>query len=436
MNQNLYSQNIHIEVPELCLIVLIGATGSGKTSFARRYFSDDEMISIDACRLMTGHGNNNTDPDTEALALLHNIVRKRLALGKLTVVDADNTEAEARARLVSIARDFYVSRRAIVFELPKWMLMERSKARFDQSIPKDVMGKQFDQLHFGNEVLQKQGFHKVHTLRQVEEIEQVIVKRLPMPSNLRHITGPLDIIGDVHGCLAELTDLLIRLGYESNKDSGFHHPQGRRVVFVGDLTDRGPDSVGVLRLVMMMVSSGNAFTVLGNHDDKLMRYLQGRAVKLAHGLAGTVQQLDNTNAAFRQQVSQFLEHTHHHLQFDGGQLLVAHAGLKAEFHGRHSGAVLSFALYGDTTGKKDADGLPVRRDWAAHYDGQALVVYGHTPVRQPQFINNTINIDTGCAFGGKLTALRYPERELVSVPALAEYASAKRWIEPVVEGDE
>jgi protein phosphatase len=110
-----------------------------------------------------------------------------------------------------------------------------------------------------------------------------------------------------------------------------------------------------------------------------------------------------------------------HYVLDDGKLVVAHAGLKESMQGRGSGQVRSFALYGETTGESDEFGLPVRHDWAAEYRGRATVVYGHTPVPEPEWLNGTINIDTGCVFGGRLTALRYPERELVSVEAARTY---------------
>src|SRR3954463_3957358 len=94
--------------------------------------------------------------------------------------------------------------------------------------------------------------------------------------------------------------------------------------------------------------------------------------------------------------------------------------------GRGPGAAPSFALFGETTGETDDFGLPVRRNWAADYRGRALVVYGHTPVADPAWENNTVNIDTGGVFGGRLTALRSPERETVSVPARRQYSIPAR----------
>src|SRR5690606_11152928 len=238
-----------------------------------------------------------------------------------------------------------------------------------------------------------------------------------------------DIIGDVHGCRAELEALLERLGWRiervDGRAVGAAHPEGRTAVFVGDLVDRGPDTPGVLRLVMGMVAAGNALCVAGNHEEKLARALAGRKVKVAHGLETSLDQLAAEPPEIVTRAREFMDGLISHYQLDGGRLVVAHAGLKEAYHGRASGRVRAFALYGDTTGETDEYGLPVRYPWAKEYRGRAMVVYGHTPVPEAEWINNTICVDTGCVFGGRLTALRYPERELVSVPA------ERVWYEPV-----
>jgi polynucleotide kinase-phosphatase len=148
-------------------------------------------------------------------------------------------------------------------------------------------------------------------------------------------------------------------------------------------------------------------------------------VQVQHGLAETLAQLEHETPEFREQVAQFLDGLVSHYVLDAGKLVVAHAGMKQDMQGRGSGRVREFALYGETTGETDEFGLPVRYNWAADYRGRAMVVYGHTPVVEPEWVNGTICIDNGCVFGGKLTALRYPEKELVSV------AAARVYYEPV-----
>jgi protein phosphatase len=172
---------------------------------------------------------------------------------------------------------------------------------------------------------------------------------------------------------------------------------------------------------MSMVEAGTALCVPGNHDVKLLQKLRGKDVKMTHGLADSVAQLEAESPEFRSKVAAFLDGLISHYVLDDGKLVVAHAGMKEEMQGRGSGAIRSFALFGETTGETDEFGLPIRYNWAADYRGKASVVYGHTPIAEPQWLNRTINIDTGCVFGGKLTALRYPEKEFVSVSAHKTY---------------
>jgi protein phosphatase len=370
----------------------------------------------------------------DAFDVLHYIARKRLAGGRLAVVDATNVQSESRKPLVELAREFHVLPVAIVLNIPEKICHERNQNRPDRQFGLHVVRNQSQQLRRSIRGLEREGFRHVFVLSSPEEVSAVEITRQPLWNNLKHEHGPFDIIGDVHGCYEELTALLAQLGYgiqdEPNGPKTIP-PDGRRAVFVGDLVDRGPRIPEVLRLVMRMVDEGTAFCVPGNHDMKLMRKLKGRDVQLTHGLADSIAQLDGESPEFKKQVVTFLDDLVSHYVFDDGKLVVAHAGMKEEMQGRGSGKVRDFALYGETTGETDEYGLPVRYNWAAEYRGKAMVVYGHTPVAEPEWLNRTINIDTGCVFGGKLTALRYPERELISVPALRTYyESAKPFLVP------
>jgi protein phosphatase len=249
----------------------------------------------------------------------------------------------------------------------------------------------------------------------------------------RDVRGPFDIIGDVHGCADELIALLAKLGYgvqlEGTGDARqaiTTAPKVRRALFVGDLVDRGPNSPDVLRIVMGLVERGQAFCVIGNHDDKFRRWLKGRNVKIANGLERTIAQIEDQGEAIKTRALAFLDALPSHAWLDDGTLAVAHAGVRETMLGRDSARAHDFGLYGDSTGRPAADGLPERFNWAADYGGKTAVIYGHTPVAEPEWLNNTMCIDTGCVFGGKLTALRWPERELVSVPAQQTYAELGR----------
>ena len=424
-----------LDIPELALVVLIGSTSSGKSTFARQHFKATEIISSDQCRAYVSDDEGDQSATGDAFDLLHHWANLRLKRGKLTVIDATNVQPYARKPLLQLAREQHVLPVAIVFDLPDRLLIARHRARPDRDFREQVVGNHQRDLRKSIANLQKEGFRYVYVLKSPEEVALVTIQRSKLWNNRADEHGPFDIIGDVHGCLTELRELLTKLGYFITKDPDgtqhVAHPTGRKAFFVGDLIDRGPDSVGVLRLVMQMVVDKTALCVPGNHDDKLGRYLAGKKVTLNHGLADTVAQIEAEPVAFREQVNTFIYNLVSHYVVDDGKLVVAHAGLKESMQGRAAGAVRAFCLYGDTTGETDESGLPVRLNWAVAHKGRAMVVYGHTPVPEAEWLNNTIDIDTGCVFGGKLTALHYPERELVSVPAHMMYAESKRPFLPV-----
>jgi protein phosphatase len=426
-----------LTIPELSFVVLIGASGSGKSSFARRHFKPTEVLSSDFCRGLVSDDENDQTATKEAFEVLHFVAAKRLAAGRLTVVDATNVQAEARKPLIELARRYHMLPVAIVFNLPEKLCQERNRNRADRDFGPHVIRQQTQQLRRSLRDLKYEGFRHIHILDSGDEIDSVLIERQPLWNNLKHLHGPFDIIGDIHGCFSELKKLLEQLGYTINKeDDAFlvQPPAGRKVIFLGDLVDRGPDVAGVLKLVMSMGSNGTALCVPGNHDLKLVRKLKGRQVQITHGLAESLEQLEKESPEFRNQVLEFLDGLVSHYVLDDGKLVVAHAGMKEEMQGRGSGKVRDFALYGETTGETDEFGLPIRYNWAAEYRGKAIVVYGHTPVPEPEWLNRTINIDTGCVFGGRLTALRYPERQMLSVPAERTYAQPSRpFLEPEIQ---
>ena len=414
---------VSLDVPELALIALVGISGSGKSTFARRHFKPTEVLSSDAFRAMVADDENDQSASGDAFDALHHVAGLRLRAGRRVVVDATNVQPFARAALVRLAKDHDVLPVAIVLDTPEDVAWERTEARPDRDFGRSVLRRQAGDLRRSLRRLGREGFRKVHVVKPGDE---VTVNYERAWNDRTELTGPFDIVGDVHGCRAELETLLTTLGWDLVRDAAGRpvdatHPQGRTAVFVGDLVDRGPDSPGVLRLVMGMVAAGHALCVPGNHEQKLLRKLRGRDVQLTHGLPETLQQLTAEQPEFTEQVATWIDGLVSHYRLDGGRLVVAHAGLKEEYQGRASGRVRSFCLYGETTGETDEYGLPVRYPWANDYRGAALVVYGHTPTPKPEWVNHTICIDTGCVFGGELTALRYPEKQLVAVPAARVY---------------
>lgn len=417
-----------LNIPELSLVVLVGASGSGKSTFAKKWFKPSEIVSSDAMRLMLSNDENTPGISEDAFELLHLIIAKRLKLGLLTVVDATNVNSQYRKQLIALAREYHVMPVAIIMNMSDRVCQDRNKLRTDRVLPPRVIKSQMAALKSGVHKIREEGFRRHFEFRTPEAVESVTeIVREKLYNDLKHEEGPFDIIGDVHGCYDELCMLLTNLGHTVNKEEHrITATNGRKIVFLGDLVDRGPASPAVLKLVMQATADKLALCVPGNHDSKLLKYLNGKNVQLQHGLERTVAQLAGEDPGWIESLKVFLDGLVSHYVLDQGNLVVAHAGLKENMQGRGSGAVREFCLYGETTGETDEFGLPVRYNWAANYNGKAAVIYGHTPVIRPEWFNNTMDIDTGCVFGGSLTALRYPEKELVSVPALQEYAVPSR----------
>jgi polynucleotide kinase-phosphatase len=419
-----------LTVPAMGLVVLVGVSGSGKSTFAAQHFSPWQVVSSDFCRGLVADDPNDQSATKDAFDVLQYVVGTRLRRGLLTVVDATSVQKPARQQLVKLAREHDVLVDAIVLDVPEPLAVARNADRPDRDFGGHVVARQARDLRKSMRGIRKEGFRRVHVLSGVDEIQTATIATEPPWNDRRELTGPFDIVGDVHGCAGELRTLLTALGWQLSYDEagravGARHPEGRTALFVGDLVDRGPDTPGVLRLVMGMAAAGTALSVSGNHEAKLVRALKGANVRVSYGLAESLAQLGSESDEFRAEALAFMDGLISHYVLDDGRLVVAHAGLKEAYHGRSSGRVRSFALYGDTTGETDEYGLPVRYPWARDYRGEAVVVYGHTPVPEAEWVNNTICLDTGAVFGGELTALRYPEREVVSVPA------EQQWYEPV-----
>ena len=479
----------YLEIPDLCVVVLIGVSGSGKSTFAGKHFLGSEILSSDAFRAMVSDDENDQSATNDAFDALHHLAEIRLRRRRLVVVDATNVQEAARKPLIELASRQDVHAVAIVLDVPESACRARNASRSDRQFGPHVIHNQSRQLRDSLRAgragraaqLKREGFRYVFLLNEAE-IETTQIARTPLWTDRRSERGPFDIIGDIHGCYDELTELLTKLGYtpasatpapdqeteqesrpegrlaEGNRaaiwdrqsyldgyvlhsaPSAWRHPEGRRAVFVGDLVDRGPKVVETVRLVQGMLAAGSALCVPGNHDIKLMRALKGNQVTVSYGLAESLAQIESLPEAerdhFKQEYIAFADALVSHAWLDDGKLCVAHAGMKEAYIGRASGRVRDFALYGETTGETDEFGLPIRYPWAQEYRGGVTVVYGHTPVPEAEWLNNTLNLDTGCVFGGKLSALRWPEREIVQINAHATYAEPGRPFPPSINAEQ
>ena len=409
-----------ITIPEVCVVAMIGGTSSGKTSFAHRFFKDTEVLSSDFFRGMICDDENDQNISGDAFDLLFYAANKRLNNMKLTVIDATNLQQTARKQVIDLARKQNLHAAAIVLNIPEDIMQERNKARANRGFPERVIRQHARETQRCIRGLKREGFRFVYVINSLEQLENTEIIRTKLWNDKREWHGPFDIIGDIHGCCDELEMLLEKLGYLKT-EQGYTHPDGRQAAFLGDFCDRGNRNADVLRIVMDMVKNGNAIAVPGNHDVKLLKHLNGKQVSASHGLSNTLEELDAMSEDFRQETAQFIESLISHYVLDDGKLVIAHAGLKQEYIGRASAQVRDFCLYGEVTGESDAFGLPVRLDWTIDYRGKATVVYGHIACKDVKSHNNTVCIDTGCVYGGRLTAYRYPEKEVVSVDALRQY---------------
>jgi protein phosphatase len=235
-------------VPELSLVVLVGASGSGKSTFARTHFLSTEVVSSDACRGLVADDENDQSATKDAFELLHFIAGKRMEGGRLTVVDATSVKREDRAHLVALARRYHFLPVAIVFNLPERLCHDRNRDRPERDFGPHVVRNQTRDLRRSLKRLSREGFRHVHVLTSPEEVEAAVIERTRLWNNRKDEHGPFDIVGDVHGCCDELERLLGDLGYVQT-DGAYGHPGGRKAVFVGDLVDRGPRIVDSVRLV-------------------------------------------------------------------------------------------------------------------------------------------------------------------------------------------
>ncbi|NTF17847.1 polynucleotide kinase-phosphatase [Agrobacterium rubi] len=419
-----------ITVTEPGLVILVGCIGSGKTTFANRLFAKHEIVSLDDYREVVSGSRRDLSATRDASAVASEIVERRLKRRLLTVVDATNVRSEDRRVWTEIAARTHSIVTAIVLDPGQTHCQRVAEARDGEHHSPKAVAQQHGTLARERRRLKHDGIRNIINLTDADEISSAMVIRRPTWNDLRTEHGPFDIIGDIHGMADELETLLAKLGWniswantgDEGRSPSLFHPDGRKLVFVGDACDRGPRSLDALLIMETAVRSGQGFAVASNHDERLKRWLNGRDVTINHGLDKTIAEFEDKSPAFRKRIADFIDSLQGHIVLDRGRLAVAHAGLREDMILGASKDVRQFAVFGPM-GSPGRDGKPVRVDWADEYRGSTSIVYGHTVVDEPVWHNRTINIDTGAVFGGSLSALRWPEKEIVSVAASAAHAT-------------
>lgn len=417
---------MEIKMPEASLVVMCGVAGCGKSTFALKNFRQTAVVSSDRCREIVSDDEGNMEASRGAFELFYFIIEKRMGMGRLVIADSTALSYDARKKLLGLAYSYNYHVVLIAFDVLLDTALKRNSMR-DRKVSEKVIQKQYRAFTRALKYIDKEGFDQMAILRE-SEMEGITFDIVSSKMEIED-SGPFDIISDIHGCCSELELLLHKLGYNKDEDT-YRHPEGRKVIFSGDIVDRGPRVIDTIKTVINMVSSGNAYYIPGNHCNKFYRFLNSRRVQVKNGLetsAAEFSKLDKRGAdRLKKDFIELYEKAPAYLILDKGKLIVAHAGIKENMIGKISKEINDFVLYGDVHGELDQEGFPLRGDWAADYCGKVLIVYGHTPVLEPVFVNNTINIDQGVSIGGSLSALRYPEKKIISVKALSTYYSSGR----------
>lgn len=401
-----------ISIPEFSLVIMIGGTGSGKTTFVNKHFSPDEIISSDTIRKMITGAEGNED-NTVVFSYMNTIISERLKRKLTTVVDATHLNEESRHDMIMLAKKYYALPIAFVMNTSLTKCLENNNNRVD-SRPEYVVR--------NHNRIARSLYPKYEGFSQIEKIDyenDYIISRHVLRNNKKSVHGPFDIIGDIHGCYDELIDLMKKCGYIIKIHQGPHriihtiyHLDGRKLVFLGDLCDRGPKIMESMFLVMDIVNSEMGYCVRGNHDQRFLDYLEGKEVSHTHGFKETIEQLsvyDGHKRDIHMELKKFFSTMNSYILFDDGKLVASHCGIDKNMIGGAGIMVSNRCVFGNTrlTAKK-------RYEWIYENDTKALQVFGHLSVMDSKFINNAICLDNGCVYGYKLTALKYPELSLVS----------------------
>nr|WP_263326332.1 polynucleotide kinase-phosphatase [Neobacillus sp. Marseille-Q6967] len=440
-----------IHLPHSGIVLLVGPSNSGKTTLLNQLAAEEqilqsEIVSSDQFRVLVSDVEFiswNHRPKEEADALFDQyqqiskeafetmdyIIAKRCRLNKLTFVDATHLWEDEREKYLQMGKKHHVPVIAIVLNVSETELIRRDEQR-DFPRGRNRIRQQYQHFKKTLRSIKKEGFRRAYILGE-DELEILNVSRLENPLVI-DVGNGIDFIGDIHGCYEEFLELLAKLGYQENEQGYYIHPEGRKLLSLGDMLSRGPRSLEALQFFQKHVAAGLAYMIDSNHGWKIARWLDGKNVKLAHGDENVKEEFEEYERQFGEEATLTLKEqmksllleskSHYIIQKNGVNVAVAvHAGIRDHYIGKESQRISDFCRYGDTNGL-DENGKPIRKDWTLGHKSSELILWGHDPKPQPLLVNNTLNIDQGVVFGGSLTAYRYPEKQLVSIKAKKDYA--------------
>ncbi|WP_342471744.1 AAA family ATPase [Metasolibacillus sp. FSL H7-0170] len=451
---------MQLHLPHAAIVLCIGPSNSGKSTFLQNLVANNsialsEIVSSDDYRMTVAdidfinfQGASKQEADllyeqyaaisAETFHIMEQIIIARAKLNRLTFVDATHLNAKEREIYFAIAKRQHIAIYGLLFDVPLEQLLARDKER---QRPRGAarIKQQVRKLKDEKRLLKKEPFTKLYTIRPEEQVE--VIRH---PSDLHIELGAgVDIIGDIHGCYDEMMALIKKLGY-IEENGLYKHPEGRKLISVGDIMSRGPKSLATMQFWLRQIESGLSYMTDSNHGWKIARWLDGKSVQLAHGDEMVEQEMQhfeqqhgaNDTAQLKERLAKMLLHAPSHyiiLENGIGKAIVTHAGIKDHYIGKNSPRIRDFCRYGDVIGTSDT-GRPIRADWYTNHQTSELIIWGHEPKLKPLKINNTINIDQGVVFGGQLTALRYPEGTLEAVDAYENYAGEQQ--NPLLEAAE
>lgn len=406
------------------LVLLSGPPGSGKTT-ACQSLPPSFVVSSDRLRetffatapaMIDGQVGRcpMAVDDAMIFAVMEQVVRSRLMAGLTTVVDATLSTDQDRKPFATIATALHIPVQVVVFDLPEAQVQQQNAQR-SYAVPHDVVSL----------FIKKLDRQSRWPFTLVTDGCQLVVEIPTIPEDVA-----LDVIGDVHGLLPTLGEMLHTLGY----DAAFQHPQGRKLCFLGDLVDRGPDSLAVLDLVMAAIAQGH-YAIRGNHDMNLAKGIRDSYVR-SRSTRETLHYVLQRDAAYQQQIHDAI--TSWPTFYRYRDYVLCHGDIEWFDPLLQPGRE---RVYGRRRMREDHDTDGIFRQTTP----DLTLVRGHIPLTSQG--DRVHSLEEGAGFGGPLVAMRLPDQDYVRIPCRFDYEKrsptfvhrmehlvTQKWVKQVTHG--